>query len=482
MLERETELIKQIIVESTINNRSAVKVYEVVAADLPRGVKAFVVAETMKLLAKDFRQSPNLSKITASVAQTVTTERTLLRSLAMEYVFQREEYLKLVEDAVHFLENYLCRPQWTLYQLMFEHEQKISFGRLVSQFEYVVDYGYFRELIERYARRNNWAEIEADNFKDLIVRIDQEVLKHHSPRELASMTKPIFDFLLFGDTSMNRPIPLGAILLFFEDKNLNSVKEYIDRICQIRSRTQISMNELLSIIEDLYLVETTVKEEVEESQQAIFAPQNKGEAPEAESVVEMPATTPTIETSIIAENVEPLAASLEEQTPSSVESLTQPSNSTSWNNLEPAFAAESAHNVEAIETVPSTRRADQVTDAHLLLSYAQERDALRRSLLLTFPGQLTDDADGSELADVDSFITEAQRSTFIKKIFRNDETNYSIFIASLNKAQTWRDAQVHLRDLFQVNKLDLLSPDVVEFTDAMHSRYAPDLKPKNEVY
>ena len=45
MLERETELIKQIIIESTINGRSAVKVNEIIAAGVPRGVKAFVVAQ-----------------------------------------------------------------------------------------------------------------------------------------------------------------------------------------------------------------------------------------------------------------------------------------------------------------------------------------------------------------------------------------------------------------------------------------------------
>ena len=86
-----------------------------------------MTAEVTKLLEADFGQSEKLSQISKGIGPTITAERSLIRSLAMEYVLQRDEYLKLVEDAVHFLENYLCRPRWTLHQLMFEHEQTISF-------------------------------------------------------------------------------------------------------------------------------------------------------------------------------------------------------------------------------------------------------------------------------------------------------------------------------------------------------------------
>lgn len=292
MLERETELIQQIIVESTINGRDAIRLNDVLSTNLPRGVKAYMTAEAMQLLEGDFRQSRRLSAIAKSIGPTVAAERSLLRSLAMEYVFPRDEYLKVVEDTVHFLENYLCRPRWTLQQLMFENEKAISFETLDRKFERVVDYAYFGLLTARYGRRNEWKEISSEQFQSLVARIDDEIVKQHSPRELALLTKPIFDFLLFGDVSMNRPIPLGAILLFFDDKKMAPAKAYIERICQIRTRTQLSLNELIGMLEDLYQVETKVQEEVRASEEEIFKPaEPKAEAPTetlADSSVDSP--------------------------------------------------------------------------------------------------------------------------------------------------------------------------------------------------
>ncbi|GEM_PF-3477055 len=470
MLERETELIKQIIIESTINGREAIKLNDVVAASLPRGVKTFMTAEVAKLLEADFKQSQKLSQITKGIAPTVTAERSLLRSLAMEYVLQSEEYLKLVEDTVHFLENYLCRPQWTLNQLMFEKDVKISFDSLVKKFEYVVDYSYIGMLVERHARRKGWKEIEAEQFKSLIAKIDEEVIKHHSPRELALLTKPIFDFLLVGDASMTRPIPLGAILLFYEDKKMDGVKDYVERICQIRSRTQISMTELIGILEDLYHVETTVKEEVKQSEQEIFNPvdqpiQSQTEPVASETIVDINAepSQAIAEERIEAPDIEPEKESLTDQPspigePPKIE-VTQ------------LDATELENDVPLVETLPPP-----VVNADELVGYAKEREAQRLASFLTFPDRPTKEELQAELPDIHEMLTHEQRAKFVSSIFKNDETYFFIFLTSLNNAKTWRDAQPYLRDLFEMNKLDILSPDVVEFTDAMQARYQPELR------
>ncbi|MBI5472649.1 MAG: hypothetical protein HY961_09930, partial [Ignavibacteriae bacterium] len=170
MLERETELIKQIIIESTIGGREAIRVNEVIAADIPRGVKSFILSQVAKLLEDDLRQSARLTQITKGISSTVTAERSLLRSLATEYVLERSEYLKLVEDTVHFLENYLCRPQWTLTQFLFEQQQEISLHEIVQKFELVVDYAYYTALVERYMRRKAWSSIRLEQFQKLVAR------------------------------------------------------------------------------------------------------------------------------------------------------------------------------------------------------------------------------------------------------------------------------------------------------------------------
>jgi hypothetical protein len=501
MLERETELIKQIIVESTIDGRDAVKLSEVVAAELPRGVKAFMTAQVISLLEADLEKSSQLQHITKGIASTVMGDRTLLRSLAMAFSLPREEFVRLTEDTVHFLENYLCRPQWTLKNVMFEKSQTITFEEMAKKLEFAVEYSYFRILIDRHALRNGWKTITAEEFASLVEKVDQEVVRKHSPRELALLTKPIYDFLLFGDPSMDLPIPLGAILLFFDDKKMTTERDHIERIYKVRSRTQISMNELIGILEDLYRVESTVKEEVEETEKEILAPITSPmeSSPSQHIVDEQPTEQP-----------EPIAAEKQEEkhieehgenreeehiiAPARVDILSTTKDGVEKTPLPPnmphavdaiffdATQEETAIDVTNLHTEelakdlrPAEMNAPTVVNPNVLAEFAKERQRLRDAIL-SFPDHPGKDVQKAENLDVDDSFPVERRAKFIRRIFKGNEKDYAIFISSINKAQSWREAQVHLRQLFEINKLDVLSPEVVEFTDAMHARFTPDLK------
>ncbi len=485
MLERETELIRQIVLESTINGRNAVKLNEVIAASLPRGIKSFMTARVAGMLEDDLRSASRLRKITEGIGSTVTAERTLLHSLAMEYTLNREEFTKLTEDTIHFLENYLCRPQWTLNQLMFEKANTITFIEMIRKFEIVSEYSYFALLVERHARRKELREIEAGYFKQLLARIDNEIVKQHSPRELALLAKPIFDFLLLGEHSMTRPIPLGAILLFYEDKNLMNVKTYIERICQVRNKTQLSMSELIEIIEDLYNVETTVQKEVEESELEILSPHTSatqspaGTLPEDNGDAPQPAPEEAKE-----ESTDPSAIAEPAQTSEKVENGVHPPEATpSEQQAGEEFPAETQTNpvldidTEILEDdIPEPAvEIPRSIGAELLVEYARERQAAMRGKQPDTPEQ-TAAEQRNDLPDVNDLLNSTQHEKFVRTVFQDDEAYYGIFLAAINRTATWREAQQHLRELFELKKLDILAPEVIEFTDAMHSRFDPSLR------
>lgn len=488
MLERETELIKQIILESTIGGRSSIRLNEVIASPLPRGVKTFISAEVLKLLETEFKQSSPLSRIARNTDALVLPDRAVLRALAMEYVLERDEYAKLVEDTVHFLENYLCRPQWTLTQMLFENDSQISFETMVKKFECTADYSYFGALLERYARRNGWTTITRDQFEKVIARIDEEIVKQHTPKQIALLTQPIFDFLLFGNISMTRPVPVGAIFLFYDDKKLPAVKNYVERICQVRSRTQISMGELIEIIEDLYRVESTVKDDVAESEQAIFAPREPEEQAAQEIVpeqAETPAATQLESTVFPLNEVQQpaeLSESLENQTTES-----EPVNAQAENLLPdeifpeqtPESATSPIHEPENLSLDTGTRRADKggLVNPGALIAYATEREAQRHALFLTFPDPPIKREPPSHLPLIEQLASDLQQEKFARIIFGDNEQYFRAFLVSINNTCTWGEAQLLLRELFEMRKLNILSPDVVEFTDVMHARYRTELKP-----
>ncbi len=486
MLERETELIKQIILESTIGERSSIRLNEVIGSPLPRGVKSFMSAEVSKLLETEFNQSAPLSRITRNTDDLVLPDRTVLRALAMEYVLERDEYTKLVEDTVHFLENYLCRPQWTLTQMLFESESGISFETMVRKFECTADYSYFGALVERYARRNGWTTITRDQFENLIARVDEEILKQHSPKQVALLTQPIFDFLLFGNISMTHPVPVAAILLFYDDKKLGTVKNYVERICHVRSRTQISMGELIEIIEDLHHVESTVKHDVKESEQAIFAPREPEQEAAQEIVPEQPespaATQPESGVSLPheAEQTVELSESVQNEItdlqPAHTENLSQ-SEISPEQTPEPAASSVPEQENASVDSEVHRDDNSSIVNPAVLIAYAAEREAQRHALFLTFPDRPIKMESASNLPTIEQLASDHQQEKFARVIFGDNEEHLRSFLASINNTATWGEAQLLLRQLFQARNLNILSPDVVEFTDVMHARYNTEPKP-----
>ncbi|MER3523492.1 MAG: hypothetical protein C4326_05335 [Ignavibacteria bacterium] len=484
MLERETELITQIIVESTLGDRGTVKLNEVLTADVPRGIKVFMMAEVMKMLEAELRQSPRLLHIAKGFGEADSGERAVVRTLAAEYAFERNEYLAMVENAVHFLENFLCRPQWTLRELFFEKSDRITLDELVRKFDYTVDYAYYRDVLIRYMRMNGIRELTAEQGKQLIATIDEAVVRQHSPRELALLTRPIYEFLLFGDATMTRPIPLGAILIFFDDKNMTAVREYIERICAVRSRTQLSLNELIGILEDLYEVESEVKKEIEQSEEELLQPDAEPQPldalPSAEGVTQpdlggASSEAPPTETG------QPPSGEQAVETATAFSSQSEAGERRSIDE-QPAVDVTAVPTSELEkESLPVEKERPTIAQADVLVEFAHERSTKQRhSFMLKFPERTHHNRTGSDpsrlLGDIHAAFTEAQRTRFIKKIFKGDENYFFIFLSSLKDVTTWRDAQPYLRDLFEMNNLHHLAPDVIEFTDAMHAYFHPELK------
>ena len=95
-------------------------------------------------------------------------------------------------------------------------------------------------------------EITIDEFTSLLARIDDQIVKQHNAMELAHLTRPIFEFLLLGEDVTGREIPVKALIVFFEDKKLSVLRDYIERICRIRGTDHLTIDQLAGIIADLH--------------------------------------------------------------------------------------------------------------------------------------------------------------------------------------------------------------------------------------
>lgn len=487
MLEQETDSILATLRARTIGDREAILLREILIAEIPRGIKTYMQAETVRSLETELFSSPRFSRVDRQSTGVRRHGRAFIASMSAHYSFPREEFLSLLENAIHFLENYLCRPQWTIEHFVFESGGRMSARDVVSKLDCTVDYAYFRTLIQKIMQRRGTRDISAEEFRTMLIRIDDQIVKQHNARELALLAKPIFDFLLLRDTPPDVSIPLKPILVFFEDKKMNILRDYIESICRIRRRTEITLDELTTLVEDLYLGQTTPpvpppqavaqKEPQPADTPAAVTDDGGGEAPGTPP--EGPSDTPGQHdgaTSLPAESEEAEAPesgplppadefqgyepTIEIQAPSILDFFTEEPDGRDDGPLPEEVRPQKNLPAPRDDTPPPP--AAQVPPAP-----RPEKPRVPQSYERLFTGS----EPPAGLTDLREIIQGHNRSRFVKRLFDRNEDRYEDAITSLNNSGSWRDASLLLNSLYMTNGLDPFDPDVVEFTDAIHRRY-----------
>ena len=502
MLEHETDVILEALLARTIGAREAILFGEIQSADIPRGIKTYLQADIVRALESELYASPRLARVQRDAPGVRRQGRAFVASMVATYAIPRAEFLPLMENAVHFLENYLCRPQWTIERFVFESADRVSLGEMTARLDCTVEYAYFRTLIPRVMERRGMREINAGEFRTILGTIDDQIVRQHNARELALLAKPIFDFLLLRDTPPDVSIPLKPILVFFDDKKMKILRDYIESISRIRKKEEITLDELTTLVEDLYLgqgePEAPAPGAGEGLPAALFAPEPAqpdsatGEPVRSDLAAAEPAqhdsATPGPERhdSVPAGPAQKdlTAAGPDRQESTAAEELTRsgtpheppPSAGPGADLNSPHTEPPEAHRSGILppESPPAAEPGDEETD----------RRVFEPTLEIRMPSTfdfMTEEPDGREevspsdeppaLRDIRQMIDVHERSRFVRKLFDRDEEKYEDTITSLNGAADWKAAAKILNSLYLASGLDPFDADVVEFTDAIQRRY-----------
>lgn len=289
MLEREVEIIIARLADRTIGTQTHFTLSQVLTSDIPNGIKSYFQSEVMRWLLQDLDPSLHFARVNMTAPPVHRAREAFLRVCASEYMFPRNEFLATLENSVHFLTNYLCRPQWTLTEFVFGKETTLSREQLLSKLEYLDDYLHYKTLIKGILERKGWAGIDGDQFRSLLGKIDRHYIQQHAGRELAELIEPVFHFLSLAGPSPTGRIPVKPVLVFFSDKSEHGLKEYIENTCRIRNAAEISLAELRDILEDMPALPATTAEPVHEVplEQPITATAYSEERPQAPAPAEV---------------------------------------------------------------------------------------------------------------------------------------------------------------------------------------------------
>ncbi len=237
----------------TIGESETIEVKDILLADAHPAIKAYFKAEVEKMLQQERVKEIRSKRFPYALPEVAGLQRQIDLLLVNHYQFGQGDFETLLDEAVHFEFNYLCRPQWTLQSFMFENKRSIPVSEALRKFKYCVDYTYFGELYRRYVIDRGLAEVSFEEFRSLIEKIDREIVAAHSSRELANLLKPLLHFIEAGipETRISETgpvLPINAAVVFFEDKKLPDLQLELERRRDKEGVTEVSIQDLAELI------------------------------------------------------------------------------------------------------------------------------------------------------------------------------------------------------------------------------------------
>ena len=253
MFEKETEQLIGIIRQTTIGDAKAVSLRAIFESKVPSNVKVFFRADVEHFLDEDRKKEQRMSKFNYDVPEIQMLQEQIDTLLIHNFIFTKSDFETTLDKCVHFLLNFLCRPQWTLASFLFEDSAKVSTRQILKKLRYCKDYEYFPDILRRYVHQRDITELTLEEGNALLDKIDGEVVRNHSSVELAQMTKSLFDFVAYArsldmDTS-SKTIPTRALMYFFEDKKMSAIHDRFSREREINNVREMSFSQLANVIE-----------------------------------------------------------------------------------------------------------------------------------------------------------------------------------------------------------------------------------------
>ncbi len=384
---------------------------------LPPDALAWCKADAMEHLMFEWAEQGATSRILAATPESPRVVRAAMSSLVPFFVYERADAVAVVRQAMVFASQYVVRPRAVLMSQVFRGGTSVSGEVLQVRLSAVVEYSYLPTLLVR--KLGLLEEVPWDQFEASVASIDDAAVRQHDPEEFARLMSPIvrWSALAGGDP---RCVPVPALLEFLDDKRLLVLRDYVASIARIRSRTEMDVQEIATLVRDIEVNDVThlrglAASRVQEPVEPIPPP------PEVQYLEPEPAP--------------PVAPDLSEPP---AEQPVEP----------PAPFAELPEPVLATPTADSSVPEASPMEAQL------EQHASTALPPRTFPPDM--------------------RSSLSNSLFHGNVAYFDVTVTEISRLETWRDAATYLTDLLEINRLNPYAADVMQFTDAIRKWFVRD--------
>lgn len=429
--------------------------------------------------------------------------------------FSRDEYRSFLDQYVKRLFNYTFRPQYTLASMIFAVHKEQPVETILEDMSLFTDYPYLTHFLTEWTRNKHIPFLDREQFTEILSKLDLETIKKLDCKNLANLTKPMFDLYDLHRQDEDKMLPMEAVILFFNDKQAFSIEKRLEK--ERVSRDHITMHDLVLILGDVdYAIDSEISSLV--SRHLGTALNMKDLELPPEFTIDAEPTPVATEEAVLpeyrfAEEIKPVEpeVSIDQDLGFSLDDVLLDHESTS------PIVTETPREIEELPaefmltgeddtSSPTTPAVDDsameipsflLHDEETPMPAATEEPSLDNLNLVLKESEVEPvpmvepeslptpsfDADTAvvtpsvpppvpgHLPDLREVIPSSDRSKFIKKLFKKNDELYESTIDRLNGLATWREANETIDEVFIANAVDTYSKYAVAFYDIVYKRY-----------
>jgi len=179
------------------------------------------------------------------------------KRFALEYI------AKLVLHASSFTVNYLIHPKWTLQKFVFDESQTKTTNEIKQILNYVYYYKYTNRILISYINTKKILSMNSKEFEELLNKADKLGTETYLEAILSNALKSMAEFLNIGEIKKSK-IPLSAVEMFLEEKELVSYLQKVSETFGKDENTKIEISDILKVMKNVMIVKEEPLPEIEE--------------------------------------------------------------------------------------------------------------------------------------------------------------------------------------------------------------------------
>lgn len=160
----------------------------------------------------------------------------------------KQEWARMLGEAVFTTLSYLVRPVPTLVDFLFDDEETVPIRDVYRGLAFFGPYPYLREVATSYLRQKSMQEVERSRLLAVLRHSDREITRDYDATAWLRLLTPLFTMLETAHPDAERSVPVELLDAFFEDKEAGHIFLRLRDLGEEPGRrfTEDALRELLS--------------------------------------------------------------------------------------------------------------------------------------------------------------------------------------------------------------------------------------------